>query len=233
MRQFIVRFLKRIFRESASNFCQNPRFGISMSNLLDVMPHNPVILEAGGHDGTNTVDLATIPGAIVHTFEPVPSVYKRLSQRITGLSNVASYNLALGSKPAKQEMYLSGGRNDASSSLSKPQDISVFNSDITFHEKVEVTVDTIDAWSIKNNVSRLDFLWLDMQGHELEALKGGQSLLDSVTAIYTEVNLLRVYEGIPLYHEVWEWIREFGFTIDRIDFSWPDQGEVLFVRSKS
>ena len=236
VKNIITKYLTRVFGlRSSCTFqsSQNKNSGISMANILEVIPRNPVILEAGGHDGINTIDLAKIPGAFVHTFEPVPNVYQRLTNRVKDLKNVSTYNLALGSRPSIQNMYVSSGRNDASSSLSKPKDISVFNPDVEFKETIEVRVETLDNWASNNSIAKLDFMWLDMQGHELEALKGGQSILNSVSAIYTEVNLLSVYEGIPLYHEVWEWIREFGFKINRIDFTWSDQGEVLFVREKS
>jgi 2-O-methyltransferase len=231
-RKLIAKYLKRAFGLCACQHPPNPQFGITIRNILEVIPENPVIIEAGGHDGTNTVELSKIPGATVYSFEPVPSVYDRLADRVKGHKNVTAYNIALGSHATTAEMYISSGRNDASSSLSKPRDIAVFNADIKFTEKIKVRVETIDEWALQNKIAKVDFMWLDMQGHELEALKGAQSLLSSLSAIYTEVNLLSVYEGIPLYHEVWEWIRDFGFKIERIDFTWADQGEVLFVRDQ-
>jgi hypothetical protein len=90
---------------------------------------------------------------------------------------------------------------------------------------------TLDAWAAQNHVRRVDFLWLDMQGYELEALKSGVDLLQSVRGIQVEVSLKEVYEMAPLYPEVRQWIEEKGFRVEREALPWPDMGNVLFIRS--
>ncbi len=71
-----------------------------------------------------------------------------------------------------------------------------------------------------------------MQGYELAAMQSAPRIMETVSVIYTEVNLLEVYEGVPLYNDVWKWLTSRGFHVDRIDFVWPDQGEVLFLRNR-
>lgn len=203
---------------------------ITFDHILSLLPANPVIIEAGAHDGTNSRDLASIPGSTVYCFEPLPGAFQRLVEATESAPNVSCYPIALGQFDGEIEMFVSSGKNDASSSILKPKEIRVVNPDIHFHEKIPVKVFTIDSWAQEHGVAKVDFLWLDMQGYELAAMQAAPKILETVSVIYTEVNLLEVYEGVPLYNDVWRWLTSSGFHVDRIDFVWPDQGEVLFVR---
>ena len=203
---------------------------ITFDYICSKLKKSPVIIEAGSHDGSNSVELASIPGSQIHCFEPLPQAFKRLLEATKGLSNLTRYPIALGEFDGEIEMFVSSGKNDASSSILQPKDIRVVNPDIHFHEKISVTVSTIDTWAREHAVDKVDFLWLDMQGYELAAMQSGPQIMKTVSVIYTEVNLLEVYEGVPLYNDVWKWLTSQGFQVDRIDFVWPDQGEVLFVR---
>jgi FkbM family methyltransferase len=205
---------------------------ITFDYILSKLPPDPVILEAGAHDGTNTADLASIPGSRVLAFEPVPDAFRRLEERTRAFPNVFRHPIALGRFDGDVEMFVSSGKNDASSSLLEPKDIRIMNPDIEFREKIAVKVATIDSWAETNGVGKIDFLWLDMQGYELAAMQSAPRIMETVSVIYTEVNLLEVYEGVPLYNDVWKWLTSQGFHVDRIDFVWPDQGEVLFVRNR-
>lgn len=64
-----------------------------------------------------------------------------------------------------------------------------------------------------------DFLKIDIQGGELDALKGGTELLKSVMAIYIEVEFSSVYERQPLFPEVHAFLTEQGFEF--MDFLDP------------
>jgi FkbM family methyltransferase len=205
---------------------------ITFDYIVSKLPPDPVILEAGAHDGTNTADLASIPGSRVHGFEPIPDAFRRLEERTRAFPNVRRYPIALGQNDGEVEMFVSSGKNDASSSLLKPKDIGIVNPDIHFRERISVKVATMDSWAEQNGVEKIDFLWLDMQGYELAAMQSAPRIMETVSVIYTEVNLLEVYEGVPLYNDVWKWLTSRGFEVDRIDFVWPDQGEVLFLRNR-
>ena len=51
-----------------------------------------------------------------------------------------------------------------------------------------------------------DFLKLDVQGYELEVLKGAEQSLNGMQAILAEVNLLDIHDGVPLLAEVIGWL---------------------------
>lgn len=57
-----------------------------------------------------------------------------------------------------------------------------------------------------------NFLNLDIQGAELEAVRGLGDLIDQVDYIYSEVNQLEMYAGLATIGEFDSYLRERGFT---------------------
>jgi len=67
---------------------------------------------------------------------------------------------------------------------------------------------------IKNNnipVEKLNFLNLDIQGKELDALKSMGDYINYIQYIYTEVNTEKVYKDCALLNEIDEFLKEKGF----------------------
>lgn len=56
------------------------------------------------------------------------------------------------------------------------------------------------------------FLKMDVQGYELEVLKGATHSLPSVQVVLAEVNLLDLYENVPLLGEFMSWMHERGWA---------------------
>lgn len=67
-----------------------------------------------------------------------------------------------------------------------------------------------------------DFVNLDVQGAELEALVGLGKLLDQVMWVYSEVNRAELYAGIPLVEELDLFLRKAGFI--RVFTRWTSAG---------
>lgn len=57
-----------------------------------------------------------------------------------------------------------------------------------------------------------DFLKMDVQGYELEVLKGAARSLPSIQVILAEVNLLDIHEGVPLLGEFVSWLSDRGWA---------------------
>ncbi len=192
--------------------------------LKNYLPSNPIILEAGAYDGEDSVMLKRYwPLSTVHAFEPVPDLYKLVQNKIKHEKNIFAYPLALSDKNGKATFHVSGfaDKQDVtgpSGSLRAPKEHLVYNTGTTFPKKIEVTTATIDDWAASYNVEKIDFIWFDLQGAELEAFKGATKILETVTAIYTEVEFGEAYEGQALFNEVDKWLTEKGFVRIARDF---------------
>ena len=83
-------------------------------------------------------------------------------------------------------------------------------------------------------VTDCDYLKLDVQGGELDVLKGAARLLKGVIFVHTEVEFAPVYRNQPLFADVDEFLRESGFElIDLMKFGYAGYKELPSRRSTS
>ena len=82
-------------------------------------------------------------------------------------------------------------------------------------------------------------LKLDIQGAELDALRGATWILGETPVIHLEVSFVRFQDGLPLAHEVIAWLGGRGYLLyDFFEFSRrPDgsllQADIVFVSAAS
>ena len=70
----------------------------------------------------------------------------------------------------------------------------------------------LDEKKKKKRIPPPDFIKLDVQGYELEVLKGATTLIDKCEAILIEVNFYRVHPKMPTVEEVIEFMRQRGLS---------------------
>lgn len=199
--------------------------------IAQYLPDNPVIIEAGAHIGFDSAEMARYwKKGHLHCFEPVPHIYEQLLGNTQYYKNINTYKLALGEQTGTSEIYVSKGAQNASSSLLAPKDHLDIYPDITFEEKIEIQTINLDEWAQQNRIAKVDFMWLDLQGFELQVLRAAPQVLKLVTAIYTEVHTQETYVGVPLYMELKAFLEEAGFEVTHEDLSYQEGGNVLFVR---
>ena len=81
----------------------------------------------------------------------------------------------------------------------------------------------------------LHLMLLDVQGYELEALKGCDGLLGCFEYVYAECSFMELYEGQPLADTIIAWLRERGFRLQGVyNLTYNPkgravQGDFLFV----
>lgn len=194
------------------------------------LPPRPIIVEAGAHIGRDTIKMKKKwPDCTIHAFEPAPELFVTLKQKTASLSNIHCYPYALSNNTEKRLFYLSSGRSTATSSLFKPTGYKQEHPDTIF-TPITVQTITLDSWAVQYAIKHVDALWFDMQGEELAALQGAQTLLKTVSIIHTEATLTERYKDAPLYPEIKTWLFQQGFRVAYEAFGQSDWGNVLFVR---
>ncbi len=191
-----------------------------------------VILEAGAADGADTTRLAALNGGNVRVIalEPVPAAFHRLGEATASLSNVRAMQLALSSESGDVDMWESVGAGGSdSSSILDPALHGQFFSDVNFTSRIRVESFTIDDLLSRIGSPRFDFMWLDLQGLELDVLAASPTARNQVKVIYMEVSRHELYAGAPTYRQVFERMRSWGFVAahDRVG---AISGNVLFTR---
>lgn len=209
-------------------------YSISKSIIKKYLPANPVIIDCGAHVGADSIEMAKIfPKGTVHSFEPVPKIYEQLEKNSRKYTNIFCYKLALSNEDGCAQMHVSEGGSDASSSLLAPKEHLSDHKDVKFGNSIKVKTATLDGWASENNIKQIDFLWLDMQGFEMQMLQASTLILPTVKAIYTEVSTKETYEGVALYKEYRTWLENKGFTVElEIIPDGSDMGNVFFTRRR-
>jgi len=108
----------------------------------------------------------------VHSFEPGSAAFAELQQRFGQHDRVSINNLALGSQPGLLALYYDTPGSELS---------SLYRRRLHHHGKLfagseQVCVDTLDNYCATRGIDHIDLLKLDVEGHELEVLKGAMQL---------------------------------------------------------
>lgn len=206
--------------------------------ITPYLPDNPIIVEAGAFDGTDTRKMsAHWPHGTIHAFEPVPDIFAKLEANTNDLGNVIRHHIALSDQTGSAIFYVSEkpskpGQPFQAGTLLKPKE-RLKHSPITYPRTITVPTITLDAWAQQHHITRIDFMWLDLQGFALPVLKGGINILKTVRALFVELEFIEAYEGQAQYQEVKAWLESQGFTAIAQDFldttSWI-YGNVVFIR---
>jgi FkbM family methyltransferase len=225
-----MRFLGKFFAfiPFLKLFCADTAVPIDL--LVAILPENPIIVEAGAQFGEDSEKMSLLwPKGMLYCFEPSPESYPSLVELSSKKSNVFCFQLALSNINGQMPFYLAGG----ASSLLTPQDH--FNRDY-FHVDLErpifVEVVDLDTWLDQQGISKVDFLWFDMEGNELNALKGAERHLPNISLIYTEVNIQKFWNHCVCYEELKNYLSSQGFKEIWREICPNWQGNALFINTK-
>jgi FkbM family methyltransferase len=169
-------------------------------------------------------------------FEPQQKLYEIIQSKCQDDEQV--FNVALGSEACEKEMFISdrhGGIEagaGASSSLLKPKIHLTEHPEVTFPTTTTVQVHRLDEFLQSENLRAINYnmLNIDVQGYELEVLKGADSILGCIKLMILEINIAEVYEGCPLVEELDEFLR--GHHFERVYTYWQSTswGDAVYVK---
>jgi FkbM family methyltransferase len=166
------------------------------------------IIDVGANVGEFTIMIHKIlSDAMIYSFEPINDCYKDLLENTKHISQVKCFNLALGRESKEEIMFRS--EFSPSSSLLKmgslhktafPYTKNVINEKIKIVALDEIR-DRID-WRPKI------LLKIDVQGYELEVLKGAKSCLNFIDLIIVETSFYELYQNQPLFNDIFKFLLE-------------------------
>ncbi len=158
-------------RHNADNNCDMNANG-ELRLMRQTLPTARVVFDAGANLGEWTSKALEInPDASYHCFEPNPTTCQSLRAR--GLPGKVKVNgFALGESEGQMQLFGYGDRGGATSSLYDRRGIGVRPQGVDV-----VSVVTVQDYCANEGVDRIDFLKLDVEGHELSVLKGARDLL--------------------------------------------------------
>jgi FkbM family methyltransferase len=208
--------------------------GRRLDLIAQFLPYAPVIFEAGGHYGIDTIKIAKRwPRGTVISFEPNPNAFKLLSEATQDTVNIHAYNLAVNTYNGTAILNICYGTNgnevlsEGASSLLEPSEW------MKIHykgPKVEVPCVVLDDWCQSHEIDHIDFMWLDLEGLELQVLKSSPRILEKVNVIYTETNFLEFRLGMTQFTDLKTHLENSGFKMLSHWYYEGLQGDAIFVK---
>ena len=191
------------------------------------------VIHIGAHFGEEAKDYIDNGITEMVFFEPLSESLKVLEENLSYIANDANvmiYPVALGNETKDVEMYVSN-RDRMCSSILKPKVVLEQYPDITFDERETVEMMRLDDTDLE--FDKFNFLNIDVQGYELEVLKGGAKVLEGIDYIYTEINRAEVYENTPHVDELDTYLKPYGFIRVESDWTGDTWGDGLYIKEKS
>jgi len=173
------------------------------------------VLDIGAHHGLYTLLASKLvgPAGTVVAFEPSPRERKALLQhlKLNRCRNVTVEALALGSEEQEAVLHVVDGHQTGCNSL-RPPIVETGTS------PVRVQLVRLGDWLRKRKIDRVDFIKMDVEGGELEVLKGAEQLLERRPrpVIFAEVQDVRTQPWGYRAKEIIDHLRERGYQWFRI-----------------
>jgi FkbM family methyltransferase len=82
-------------------------------------------------------------------------------------------------------------------------------------EKIEIKTITLDDWAKQENISKIDLIKIDVEGHEFDTIKGCASILETIKPSFIIEIELR-HAKYPI-NEIFDFIKGFGYEVFYFD----------------
>ena len=173
---------------------------------------DPVVLDIGANVGAWTqLFLSAIPGAKVFLFEPSPQCWPEIEKR--GFVTAELIRSAVGEQAAKAKLHVSSDFDHTASLHSRKDSYFRENN----YREIEIDVTSVDDFLEARKIDWVDFVKMDIEGHELFALHGARRALESrkIGAFAFEFGTANV-NSRTFFRDFWQILTSAGFKMWRI-----------------
>lgn len=189
-----------------------------VEQLAKNVPAHGVVLDIGANRGSVAIPVANLQSTcIVYAIEPVAQLVKKIEQLLEDNPHLrervnvettflscfgGSTDMKLpDSVDASWNLFDSGGQNPITGATALPL--------------VETPVETLDAFVARSRLNRIDLIKLDVEGYELDVLRGGRATIESFRPLV-------LMEWNPYLCEVR------GVSLNELREFWQSRGYVAF-----
>lgn len=146
--------------------------------LREVLGRCRTVMDVGANVGQWTALALDINrGLTIHCFEPSPTTYQLLLAQNFPASVVCN-NIGIGSRPGDAELYVYGDGSGMNSLYSREGLAEGPLSEGPLKTE-RVRLETLDGYCSKHRIATVDFLKVDVEGHELDVFRGAMEMLRS------------------------------------------------------
>lgn len=187
--------------------------------------HLDILFDVGANVGQTVTGLIQyFPKSQIYCFEPVSKSFNNLFSNFSNRSNVHCIQKGLGSANGFANIVLHDNSELNTLVVNGPREDSKIG-----EEKIKL--ETIDRFTVAENITHIDFLKMDVQGWEMQVLLGSETLLRDkrIRFIYTEVGFRRCDRDMQHFSEINDYLENKGFWLCGFydQFRWGDKKEYL------
>ena len=137
----------------------------------------PIIFDVGANVGDYAIAVGSIIGqrAQLYCFEPSKETFALLKENVKNHKNIKLYNFGFGEENKQTVLY----SNEKGSGLASLYDRKLEYHGIIMGERENVTIRRLDDFCRENNIEHIHFLKMDVEGNELNILKGAAGIIES------------------------------------------------------
>jgi FkbM family methyltransferase len=185
-----------------------------------------VVFDVGANTGQTAKSLTMYcKSSHIYCFEPVKATFAVLEKSYDKYENVHCINKALGSSRGVAEIRLhkNSELNTLVSNQPRIEDLT--------DDTEELRIETIDLFCAENSVESIDILKMDVQGWEIEVLKGSEKMLSEnrIRFIYSEVGFRKSDADMQNFGQFNDFMEDRGYWFCGFydHFRWGDKKQFL------
>lgn len=185
-----------------------------------------VIFDIGSRDGLQSIEFSnTFKNSKVFAIEGNPDNITKLKENVKDHQRISYYESIVAEYDGDITFYKIDTLNtitDHPDGNPGASSLYLANHDYPLEKYVQIPIIekciTLKSLAEKAGVSKIDLIWMDLQGAEIRALEGLHELINSVKYIYTEISHTEIYKNQPLFSEFEEYMNSKNFErISKID----------------
>ena len=210
---------------------------IELEKLVKDIRVPETIIDIGSNKGQFILLIEKLfPNKMVYSFEPIKEMIDKQKKFFKYKKNIIFNNLALGSSITSKD-FLITNRMDSSSFLKIAEDKNE-SKKYLIKEKRNIKISTLDSILLNEKISRPILIKMDVQGYELEVLKGSNDLLKKTDYLLLEVSENEMYQNQPTEKIIIKYLKDLNFDIFKAN-EWLNikntnfnQRDVLFYKKQ-
>lgn len=179
-----------------------------------------VVFDVGANVGEWTTYLLSIAEKqgskiSVHCFEPSPFTFSQLQSTLQeiGDEKVHLVNMGMGNVKESRELHITHD-GAGTNSLYKRR---LEGLDVSYNRSETIQITTVDTYCSENDISHINFLKIDVEGHELAVVEGAKAMLQRGAIDYIQFEYGGCWiDSRILFLDTYDLLTSFGYVIGKI-----------------
>ena len=154
-------------------------------------------------------------GVSIYSFEPSPFTFSQLQSALQEIGNekVHLVNMGMGNVKKSKELHITHD-GAGTNSLYKRR---LEGLGVSYDKSETIQITTVDTYCSENNISHINFLKIDVEGHELAVVEGAKAMLQRGAIDYIQFEYGGCWiDSRILFMDMYDLLTGFGYVVGKI-----------------